>query len=98
MAISEEVYSLVHSGKTLTAVFATATESDHDVSPGYLATTLYGEHPKKHHSLSGSGHLEAFKGLFQHTEKKDVEHTQAIEPTQEDIDLAAQCGDFGSRP
>lgn len=100
MAISERVYSLVHSGKTLITAFATATEPDHDhdVSPGHLAKTLYDEHPKNHHSLSDHGHLGAFKGLFQHTGKKDVEYIQAIEPTQEDLDLAAQCGNFGSRP
>lgn len=101
MAISEKVYSLVHSGKTLTAAFATATRPDddpNDVSPGHLAKTLYDEHPKKQHNLPGSGHLETFKGLFQHTVNKDVEHIQEIDPTQEDLDLAAQCGDFGSRP
>lgn len=102
MAISEKVCTLIHSNKTLTAAFATATADpdNYDVSPGRLARVLYDEHAKKHHSLSGSGHLEAFKGLFQHTPRtrKDVERIQAIEPTQEDIDLAAQCGDFGSRP
>ncbi|KAG8214539.1 hypothetical protein J3R82DRAFT_9600 [Butyriboletus roseoflavus] len=99
--ISEKVYSLVHSGKTLTAAFATATAPDdeHDVAPGHLAKTLYyDEHPKKHHNLPGSSHLEAFKGLFQHTGNKDVERIQEIEPTQEDLNKAAQCGDFGARP
>lgn len=100
MAISEEVFSLIHSGKTLTAAFADAIESDHDhdLSPGLLAKGLYDKQPKNHHSLSGHGHLEAFKGLFQHTGKKNAERIQAIEPTQEDLDLAAQCGNFGSRP
>lgn len=102
MSIPEKVYALVHSNKTLTAAFATATTGsdhhDHDVSPGHLARTLYEQNPKKHSSLSGGGHIEAFKGLFQHSGKKNVERIQAIKPTQEDIDLAAQCGDFGSRP
>jgi hypothetical protein len=98
MAISEKVHALIHSHKTLTTAFATATTGpDHDVSPGLLAKTLYDEHPK-HHSFSGGSHLEAFKELFQHTGKNDVERIQAIEPTQEDLDLAAQCGNFGSRP
>lgn len=102
MAISERVYALIHSRETLTAAFANATGPDHDpdsVSPGHLAKTLYDDgHTKKHHSLHGNGHLEAFKGLFQQTGKKDVERIQVIEPTQEDLDQAAQCGDFGSRP
>ncbi|KAF8133725.1 hypothetical protein EV363DRAFT_1397144 [Boletus edulis] len=100
MAISEKVSALVHSNKTLTTAFATATvETEEDISPGHLARTFYDEHSKKHSNLSGSGaYLETFKGLFQHAGKKDVERVQAIEPTQEDIDLAAQCGDFGSRP
>ncbi|KAF8555746.1 hypothetical protein OG21DRAFT_1410446 [Imleria badia] len=103
MSIPEKVPALIRSHKTLTAAFATATavrsESDHDVSPGHLARTLYDDDPKKRHSrLSGSGYIEAFKGLFQDTGKKNAERIQAIEPTQEDIDLAAQCGNFGSRP
>lgn len=68
------------------AAFATATtRPDHDVSPGHLSKTLYDD------SLSGSSHLlvEAFKGLFQHTGKRDVVCIQAIEPTQRDLDLAA---------
>lgn len=96
MAISEKVYALVHSNKTLTAALATATTGpDHDLSPGHLSKTLYDGGP------SGSSHLlvvDAFKGLFQHTGKQDVERIQAIEPTQGDLDLAAQCGNFGSRP
>lgn len=104
-AISERTYALIHSHRTLTAAFASATtpDSDHDpdtVSPGYLAKTLYDddEHTKQHHSFHDSSHLEAFKGLFLHTGKKDVERIQAIEPTQEDLNQAAQCGNFGSRP
>ena len=102
MAISAEVYALIHSHKTLTTAFATATTGpDQDVSPGLLAKTLYDERPE-HHTLSGSSYLEAFKGLFQHTGKKDVYERHgvqaAIDPTQEDLDLAAQCGNFGSRP
>lgn len=98
MTISEKVYALIHSHKTLTTAFATATTGpDHDVFPGLLAKTLYDEHPK-HHSFSGSNHLETFKELFRHTGKNDVERIQVIEPTQEDLDLAAQCGNFGSRP
>ena len=97
MGISDKVYALVHSDKTLTAAFATTTtEAEQDISPGHLARTLYDEHPKKH---AGGSHLEAFKALFQNTGKKDIERIQTIvEPTQEDMDRAAQCGDFGSRP
>lgn len=99
-AISEKVHALVLSQKTLTGAFANATEPDHgSVSPGRLAKTLYdSDDAKKHHSLPGGSHLEAFRGLFGHTGNKDVERIQAIEPTQEDLDRAAQCGDFGSRP
>ncbi|KAG9315842.1 hypothetical protein JVU11DRAFT_3491 [Chiua virens] len=110
-SISERVYALVHSRRTLTSAFANVTEvADHDddVSPGQLAKTLYdsdehashhdGDPAKKHHMIPGGRHIEAFKALFHDTGKKDVERIQAIEPTQEDLDLAAQCGDFGSRP
>ncbi|KAF8843374.1 hypothetical protein BDN67DRAFT_945733 [Paxillus ammoniavirescens] len=94
MAVSETVYALTHSHKTVTAAFAAAPASEPDTSPGHLAKTLY----PNQKSLGSDGLLEMFKGLFQGGDMKDMERIQAIEPTQEDLERAAQCGKFGSRP
>ncbi|KAF9220887.1 hypothetical protein BS17DRAFT_786130 [Gyrodon lividus] len=94
MAVSEKVYSLTHSHKTVTAAFAVTPGTD--TSPGHLAKALYDDPNKK--PLGPSDYLETFKGLFQGGDKKGVEHIKGIEPTQEDLDRAAQCGNFGSRP
>ncbi|KIJ17625.1 hypothetical protein PAXINDRAFT_167631 [Paxillus involutus ATCC 200175] len=94
MAVSETVYALTHSHKTVTAAFAAAPASEPDTSPGHLAKTLY----PNHKPLGSDGLLEMFKGLFHGGDAKDMERIQAIEPTQEDLERAAQCGKFGSRP
>ncbi|KIJ62552.1 hypothetical protein HYDPIDRAFT_114197 [Hydnomerulius pinastri MD-312] len=92
MGISEKAYSLTHSQKTVTAALAAAPTS----SPGHLAKTLYDEHHKK--PLASGGYLEMFSEMFHRENGDEMKRIQQIEPTQEDLDRAAECGNFGSRP
>ncbi|KAG1818492.1 uncharacterized protein BJ212DRAFT_1345885 [Suillus subaureus] len=92
MTVSNKVYSLTHSQKTLTAAFAASPTS----SPGYLAKTLYAEHHKK--PISSGGYLETFMGVLQHGSASETQRIPSGEPTQADLDRAAECGNFGSRP
>jgi hypothetical protein len=92
MTVSDKVYSLTHSEKTLTAAFAASPES----SPGQLAKTLYAEHHKKR--ISSGGYVETFMGMLQRGNAHETQRIPPGEPTQADLDRAAECGDFGSRP
>lgn len=92
MTVSDKVYSLTHSQKTLTAAFAASPES----SPGQLAKTLYAEHHKKR--ISSGGYVETFMGMLQRGNAQETQRIPPGEPTQADLDRAAECGDFGSRP
>jgi phosphatidylserine/phosphatidylglycerophosphate/cardiolipin synthase-like enzyme len=92
MTVSDKVYSLTHSQKTLTAAFAASPAS----SPGHLAKTLYAEHHKK--PISSGGYLETFMGALQLGNANETRRIPPSEPTQADLDRAAECGNFGSRP
>ncbi|KAG2066327.1 hypothetical protein BDR04DRAFT_1106891 [Suillus decipiens] len=88
MTVSGKVYALTHSEKTLTAALAASPTS----STGHLAKTLYAEHHKK--PTSAEGYLETFMGVLQRGNANET----LPEPTQADLDRAAECGDFGIRP
>lgn len=90
--ISDKVYSLTHSKKTLTAAFAASPTS----SPGHVAKTLYEEHHKT--PVASGGYLETFMGVLQGGNANETLRILSQEPTQADLDRAAECGDFGSRP
>lgn len=94
MTVSDKAYSLTHSQKTLTAALAASPAS----SPGDLVKTLYAEHHKK--PVSSVGYLETFMGVLQHGNDNETQRLGIPpgEPTQTDLDRAAECGDFGSRP
>ncbi|KAG2101086.1 uncharacterized protein F5147DRAFT_709739 [Suillus discolor] len=92
MTVSDKAYSLTHSQKTLTAALAASPAS----SPGDLVKTLYAEHHKK--PVSSAGYLETFMGVLQHGNDNETQRIPPGEPTQTDLDRAAECGDFGSRP
>jgi hypothetical protein len=89
--ISDKVYSLTQSDKTHTAAFAASPTS----SPGHLAKTLYEEH---HKPVASGGYLETFMGVLQGGNANETRRILAEEPTQADLDRAAECGDFGTRP
>lgn len=92
MTVSDKVYSLTHSQKTLTAAFAASPAS----SPGDLAKTLYAEHHKK--PISSGGYVETFMGMLRSGNAHETQRIPPGGPTQADLDRAAECGDFGSRP
>ncbi|KAH7925600.1 hypothetical protein BV22DRAFT_1033871 [Leucogyrophana mollusca] len=92
MAISEKAFSLTHSHNTVTAAFAANPKS----SPGHLAKALYDEHHKK--PIGSGGYFETFLGMFQGGNANEINRIQTIEPSQEDLDRAAECGQFGARP
>ncbi|CCL99523.1 uncharacterized protein FIBRA_01541 [Fibroporia radiculosa] len=95
--VSDRVYSLTHSDKTLTAAFATSP----DASPGELGKTLYAEH---HHGIhkpgATGGLLSTLASMLKtgRTPEEAREATKEDEPSQEDLDRAAECGQFGARP
>ncbi|KAG0703755.1 hypothetical protein DFH29DRAFT_914887 [Suillus ampliporus] len=90
MTISDEVYSLTHSQKTLTAALAASPTS----SPGHLAEALYAGSYHKKPTASG-GYLETLMGALHVNETRRM---PSGDPTQADLDRAAECGKFGSRP
>ncbi|KAG1748562.1 hypothetical protein EDB19DRAFT_1682398 [Suillus lakei] len=92
MTISDEVYSLTHSQKTLTTALAAFPTS----SPGHLAKTLYAEHHQK--PVASGGYLETFMSVLQRGNANETQRIPPGEPTQADLDRAAECGEFGSRP
>lgn len=95
--VSERVYNLTHSDKTLTAAYAASPGS----SPGELGKTLYAEHHHGIHKPNATGGILAtVKAMLQtgKTPEEAKEATREDEPTQEDLDKAAECGQFGSRP
>jgi hypothetical protein len=92
MTVSDEVYSLTHSQKTLTAALAASPAS----APGHLARTLYAEHDNK--PISSGGYLEMFTSLLKRGNAHETQRIPPGEPTQADLDRAAECGNFGSRP
>jgi len=90
--ISDKVYSLTHARETLTSAFAASPTS----SPGHLAKTLYEEHHKK--PTAFGGYLETFMGVLHGGDANETHRILAEEPSQADLDRAAECGNFGSRP
>jgi len=90
--ISDKVYSLTHSEKTVTKALTASPGS----SPGHLAKTLYEEHHKK--PTASGGYLEMFMGVLQGRHANEIHQTLSEEPTQADLERAAECGNFGKRP
>lgn len=90
--ISDKVYSLTHARETLTSAFAASPTS----SPGHLAKTLYEEHHKK--PTAFGGYLETFMGVLHGGDANETHRILAEEPSQADLNRAAECGNFGSRP
>ncbi|EGN98552.1 hypothetical protein SERLA73DRAFT_183613 [Serpula lacrymans var. lacrymans S7.3] len=94
--ITEKVYNLTHSQKTLTTAFAAAPHS----SPGELGKSLYIEHHHHHSAPNASGGvLSTVKGMLHGGNANELKRIIKDEyPSQEDLDRAAECGQFGSRP
>ncbi|KAI0930893.1 hypothetical protein AcV7_004955 [Taiwanofungus camphoratus] len=94
--VSDNVYALTHSDKTLT----TALAASPDASPGELGKTLYEEHHHGIHKPNATGGICAtVKGMFRTSTKEEArEIAKEKEPSQEDLDRAAECGRFGTRP
>lgn len=94
---SERVYHLTHSDKTLTAAFATSPDS----SPGELGKTLYAEHHHGIHKPNATGGITAtIRDMLKtgHAPDEAKEAVREDDPTPEDLDRAAECGQFGTRP
>ncbi|EIW81191.1 hypothetical protein CONPUDRAFT_137247 [Coniophora puteana RWD-64-598 SS2] len=91
--VSSKTFSIVHSNKTLTSAYAEKPDS----SPGHLAKTLYEEH---HMKLPGSGgYAETFASIFKGGNANEMKRIQKeVDPSPEDLDKVADCGNFGSRP
>ncbi|KAH9948260.1 hypothetical protein B0H21DRAFT_734365 [Amylocystis lapponica] len=93
--VSEKVYALTHSQSTLTAALAASPTSP----PGELAKKLYSEH---HHHVPGTsgGILKTITALLKsgQTAEESKTLTREEEPSEEDLDRAAECGQFGTRP
>ncbi|KAG1742307.1 uncharacterized protein EDB91DRAFT_1128571 [Suillus paluster] len=92
MTISDKIYSLTHSQETLTTALAASPTS----SPGHLVKTLYEDHHKK--PIASGGYLETLMGVLDRSNANDTQPMPSLEPTQADLDCAAECGKFGSRP
>lgn len=94
---SERIYNLTHSDKTLTAAFATSPDS----SPGELGKTLYAEHHHGIHKPNATGGITAtIRDMLKtgHAPDEAKEAVREDDPTPEDLDRAAECGQFGTRP
>ncbi|PCH40494.1 phospholipase D/nuclease [Wolfiporia cocos MD-104 SS10] len=94
--VSERVNNLTHSDKTLTSALAASPTS----APGELGKTLYTEHHHGIHKPTATGGILATLTGMLKSGSVSEESKQATrdEPSQEDLDRAAECGQFGSRP
>ncbi|EMD40285.1 hypothetical protein CERSUDRAFT_90999 [Gelatoporia subvermispora B] len=98
--VSQHVWDLTHSDKTLVQALA----ANPSAAPQELGKSLYAHHHHgAHHqpNAAGSGGIiGTVKGLFKNGKTPSTEPIapQDEEPTQEDLDRAAECGKFGSRP
>lgn len=101
--VSDRVYAITHSKETVTTAFA----SSQDSSPGRIMKKLYRDYRRHKHKDRGSSWSV---GVQQDTATKEEHSTRekyhvqpdlsslSTEPTQADLDRAAECGDFGRRP
>ena len=95
--VSERVYNLTHSDKTLTSALAANPKG----SPGELGKKLYEEHHHGVHNPSASGGIvSTVKSMLKSgsTPEEAKAATAEDEPSKEDLDRAAECGRFGTRP
>lgn len=95
--VSERVYNLTHSDKTLTSALAANPKE----SPGELGKKLYEEHHHGIHNPSASGGIvSTVKSMLKSgsTPEEAKAATAEDEPSKEDLDRAAECGRFGTRP
>ncbi|KZT12269.1 phospholipase D/nuclease [Laetiporus sulphureus 93-53] len=95
--VSERVYNLTHSEKTLTAAYAASPDS----SPGELVKKVYEAHHHGVHEPGTTGGIFATAKSMLKTGKTPEESrkvTREDEPSKEDLDRAAECGEFGARP
>lgn len=95
--VSKRVFDLTHSDKTLTSVLAANPKE----SPGELGKRLYEEyHHGVHNPSATGGILSTVKSML--TSGSTAEEAKAAtaedEPSKEDLDRAAECGRFGTRP
>ncbi|KAH9919314.1 uncharacterized protein B0H18DRAFT_1028287 [Fomitopsis serialis] len=95
--VSERVHNLTHSDKTLTSALAANPKE----SPGELGKKLYEEHHHGIHNPNATGGIFAtVKSMLKtgSTPEDAKEATAEDEPSKEDLDRAAECGQFGTRP
>ena len=95
--VSERAYNLTHSDKTLTSVPAENPKE----SPGDLGKKLYEEHHHGTHNPTASGGIAStVKSMLKcgSTSEEAKAATAEDEPSKEDLDRAAECGRFGTRP
>ncbi|KAL6303145.1 hypothetical protein BKA93DRAFT_789501 [Sparassis latifolia] len=92
MLIPDKCYALTHSDKTLTAALA----SSPTFAPGELGKYLYEHHHARHpHFLSTLKRMMLRTGATPEESKRVAVED---EPSKEDLDRAAECGQFGTRP
>lgn len=106
--VSDRVYAIIHSKETVTTAYASSPGS----SPGRVMKKLYRDHRcrrlKNRSILHGARRDVATEEGHPTSEKHDELRitggvsidplSLSIEPTQVDLDRAAECGDFGRRP